>query len=146
MRGAGYAMREWRMWRRAAEWSGGVKVQVAWKRRRRHGRRKAAAWASWKARVARGRHCRSVRAAEAAGGGAGERRVQASAAAVDWRRRRRGLAAWRNGGERVRERRRVGDGTDEIGEKRERQPAVSELYDMWAPLFFLTPIDPTLRF
>ena len=104
-------------------------MQVAWKRLRRHGR-----------------HCRGVRATEADGGGAGERRVQASAAAVDWRRRRRGLAAWQGGGERVRERRRVGDGTDEIGEKRERQPAVSELYDMWAPPFFLTPVDPTLRF
>ena len=72
--------------------------------------------------------------------------MQASAAAVDWRRRRRGPVAWRGGGERVRERRRMGDGIDEIGVKRERRPAVSELYDMWAPPFFLTPVDPTLRF
>ena len=72
--------------------------------------------------------------------------MQASGVAVDWRRRRRGPVVWRGGGEQVRERRRVGDGTDEIGEKRERRPAVSELYDMWAPLFFLTPVDPTLRF
>ena len=121
-------------------------VQVAWKRRRRHGRRNAAAWVSWEARAARGRHYRGVRAAEADGGGAGERRVQASAAAVDWRRRKRGPPAWRDGGERVRERRCVGDGTDDIGEKRERRPAVSELYDMWAPLFFLTPVKPMLRF
>ena len=104
-------------------------MQVAWKRLRRHGR-----------------HCRGVRATEADGGGAGERRVQASAAAVDWRRHRRRPAAWQGGGERVRERQRVGDGTDEIGEKRERRPAVSELYDMWALPFFLTPVDATLRF
>ena len=61
-------MSEWSRWRRAVEWSGDVEwrvtLQVAWKRRRRH---------NATARAARGRHCRGVRAAEADGGGVGER-------------------------------------------------------------------------
>jgi hypothetical protein len=94
------------------------------------------------AAAARGRRCGggAMRAAQGEGdGGDGanhERRWTATVADGDgggWRRR------WR---ERVCE-----DGTTADTRKQTGRRAWSrEIYDMWTPQFFLSPVDPTLRF
>jgi hypothetical protein len=71
------------------------------------------------------------------GGGGANRERRWTATAADG-----GGEWWRKGGENEGVRVTEGEGTEVVG----GGAGARKTYDMWTPQFFLSPVDPTLRF